>query len=96
MKGLLAGLDGNLHPILDGRQWTAIGIVVGAVRIVEQVEINLNGAVVQHLRLQVASGTVGFLAGGRIAQRQEEITFRSLIDRQLGRPVSRPVPVSVA
>src|SRR5207237_9872700 len=68
----LARADRDGEPVLAGRQRAAPRVVVCAVRVVGAVEIQLEAAVVERLRLHIAARTIGLVPARRIAERDEE------------------------
>src|SRR5262249_54838811 len=75
MVRLLARLDRRAQRILGGRQRAAIGLVIGAVWAVGQVEVECRYLCailgLLYLRLQVAPRAIRFFAGGRVAEGDE-------------------------
>jgi hypothetical protein len=72
MIGFLSCPDGCRKPVFAGRQGTGESVVVGAGRIVSQVEIQDNRPIRNKRHFQVSGGAVGFLAVGFIPEGDEK------------------------
>ncbi len=80
---LFPGTDGNLQAILRWRDRTGPHLIVGAIRVISQVEIHKEALTRQRLRLQITACGIRLLTTERIDKRQE-ISVLILIDCQFG------------
>src|SRR5216683_7805177 len=86
-KSLLARLDWDFEPVPHQRQRTAVFGVVGAVRVVGEIEVDANlAARVRRFNLQIAARRVRALTRGRVPKRHEQLMLVLLRKkRELGR-----------
>src|SRR2546425_5854259 len=89
MKEELACADRDAEPVLSRRQGTAPGVVVGAIRVVRAVEVELVLVAAERLRLDVASRAVRLGPARAIAEGDEELV--ALLERR--EPAALPAAV---
>src|SRR5205823_812820 len=72
VEGKLAGADRHGEPILAGRQWAAPRVVVGAVRVIRAVEVELESAVAKRLSFDIAARAVALVPARGVAEWDKE------------------------